>query len=164
MKCFSTAASLWFRCCLSSYTLGRVCVCDCVCSALVCSTCVWHYCDKAAQPLRGDGECQRPEQRSEQLPNIWMEWETHWLDGWPASPQRGSRAKGGGQVKNPKMCVWNITLSVFFSACLHMDAWNRPPKNNAHLCASHNAVLPPLPLLRSFIEYRTGQMFSLWHL
>lgn len=113
MKCFSTAASLWFRCCLSSYTLGRVCVCDCVCSALVCSTCVWHYCDKAAQPLRGDGECQRPEQRSEQLPNIWMEWETHWLDGWPASPQRGSRAKGGGQVKNPKMCVWNITLSVF---------------------------------------------------
>lgn len=113
MKCFSAAASLWFRCCLSSYTLGRVCVCDCVCSALVCSTCVWHYCDKAAQPLRGDGECQRPEQRSEQLPNIWMEWETHWLDGWPASPQRGSRAKGGGQVKNPKMCVWNITLSVF---------------------------------------------------
>lgn len=88
-----------------------LCVCVSVCSALVCSTCVWHYCDKAAQPLWGDGECQRLEPRSKQLPNIWWnEKHTGWMAGL-LTPQRGSRAEGGGQVK-PQMCVWNITLSL----------------------------------------------------
>lgn len=117
-----------------------VCVCVLVCSTLVCSTCVWHYNDKAAQPLRGDGECQRLEWRSEQLPNIWVEWETQSLHGWPATPQRGSRAKGGGQVK-PQMCVWNITLSLlrsFDSLLMHISS--QTPKNNAHMHTHTQAI------------------------
>lgn len=111
----------------------NVCVLVCsalLCSALVCSTCVWHYCDKAAQPLWGDGECQRLERRSEQLPNIWWN-EKH--TGWMAdllTPQRGSRAEGGGQVK-PQMRVWNITLSLVSPfASLHVHTSTRIPKNN----------------------------------
>lgn len=89
--------------CVCVFLVGR---------SLVCSTCVWHYCDKAAQPLWGDGECQRLESRSEQLPNIWWnEKHTRWMAGL-LTPQRGSRAVGGGQVK-PQLCVWNITLSLF---------------------------------------------------
>lgn len=98
-----------------------VCVCTLVCSALVCSTCVWHYCDKAAQPLRGDGECQRLERRSEQLPNILMEWETHSLDGWPADAIAWEQSRGWRPSKTPNVCVWNITLSLFRSpTCAHI--------------------------------------------
>lgn len=97
-------------------------------SALVSSTCVWHYCDKAAQPLWGDGECQRLEQRSEQLPNIWWnEKHTRWMAGLP-TPQRGSSAEGGGQGK-PQMCVWNITLPLFFPCSLPCIS-SQIPKNN----------------------------------
>lgn len=126
-----------------------VCVCACVlvCSALVCSTCVWHYCDKAAQPLRGDGECQRLERRSEQLPNIWWnEKHTRWMAG-PLTPQRGSRAEGGGQVK-PQLCVWNITLSLFCSfSSLHV-----------HTSPQIQIVAHPkhLPFFSLMISHNTG--------
>lgn len=108
------------------------CVCVLVCSALVCSTCVWHYCDKAAQPLRGDGECQRLERRSEQLLNIrWNEKHTRWMAGL-LTPQRGSRAEGWGQVK-PQMCVWNITPSLFcLFTSLHLHISPLIPKNNKY--------------------------------
>lgn len=77
---------------------SSICVCVAVCwSALPWSTCVWYYCDKAAQPLWGDWECQRPESRTKAASQHLMEWETHSLDAWPADgsawePSRGRRA------------------------------------------------------------------------
>lgn len=119
--------------------------CVLVRSALLCSTCVWHYCDKAAQPLWGDGECQRLERRSEQLPNIWWnEKHTRCMAGL-LTPQRGSRAKGGGHVK-PQKCVWNI---VFFSPSpfffLHVHISSQIPNNSTK--HTHNHFYKSISLL-----------------
>lgn len=101
-----------------------LCVCVCV-SALVCSTCVWHYCDKAAQPLWGDWECQRLERRSEQLLNIWWnEKHTRWMAG-PLTPQRGSRGRGWRPSKTPNVCVKYHSFSLFLlrsPTCAHVHS------------------------------------------
>lgn len=145
------------------------CVCVCVFlvgRSLVCSTCVWHYCDKAAQPLWGDGECQRLESRSEQLPNIWWnEKHTRWMAGL-LTPQHGSRAVGGGQVK-PQLCVWNITLSLFsfcFLPNVHISTHILKHHSTHTGISSNNTVFTGIIrcLFSSFLT--AGEMLELLYL
>lgn len=153
--------------CLLLSPLSFVCVCVfLVGRSLVCSTCVWHYCDKAAQPLWGDGECQRLESRSEQLPNIWWnEKHTRWMAGL-LTPQRGSRAVGGGQVK-PQLCVWNITLSLFsfcFLPNVHISTHILKHHSTHTGISSNNTVFTGIIrcLFSSFLT--AGEMLELLYL
>lgn len=83
---------------------------------LVCSTCVWHYCDKAARPLWGNGECQRLERRREQLPNIWWNEEhTLGMCHWRHSVGAEHRAEAEQSLK--RVCEIALLLSLINSIC-----------------------------------------------
>lgn len=88
---FPSAASLWFHCCLSSYTVwfwlppawsSVLCVCVCVgllCPGLfhMCLTLLWQGCPASQGRWRMSGTRAERRTASQHL----MEWETHSLDG-----------------------------------------------------------------------------------
>lgn len=145
-----------------------------ICSALVCSTCVWHYCDKAAQPLLGDWGMSETRAEKRTASQHLMEWETHSLHGWPTDATAWEQNRGWRPSKTPNVCVKYHSFFPFSHSLPYMHTsplWFPSRTFSAHtlnicsLLVSHNTVLYPLDLSGAFSTvsiYAEQTPITLW--